>query len=60
MDYVAWGQMADENPDLKNRYLPTSNIVAAAMYLAKQKQQFGGTWESCYYNHYQDPSLPDA
>ncbi|KAF2168569.1 hypothetical protein M409DRAFT_21319 [Zasmidium cellare ATCC 36951] len=60
MDYVAWGQMADENPDLKNRYEPTSNIVAAAMYLAKQKGQFGGTWDETYYNHYQDPSLPDA
>ncbi|KAK4504481.1 hypothetical protein PRZ48_005397 [Zasmidium cellare] len=57
MDYVAWGQMADEDPDLKNRYLPTSNIVAAAMYLAKQKAQYGGTWEETYYNHYQDPSL---
>lgn len=57
MDYVAWGQMADSNSQLENRYLPASNIMAAAMYLARAKQQYGCAWDSCYYNHYRDPSL---
>ncbi|EME79712.1 uncharacterized protein MYCFIDRAFT_212292 [Pseudocercospora fijiensis CIRAD86] len=56
MDYVAWGQMADENPELKNRYMPTDNIVAAAMFLQKAKAKYGGDWETTYTQHYQDPT----
>ncbi|KAF2158480.1 hypothetical protein M409DRAFT_31012 [Zasmidium cellare ATCC 36951] len=57
IDYVAWGQMADRDPQLDNRYLPTSNIVAAAMYLSAMKQRYGCAWDDCYRNHYQDPNL---
>ncbi|KXT03896.1 hypothetical protein AC579_6238 [Pseudocercospora musae] len=56
MDYVVWGQMADENSALKNRYLPTDNIVASAMFLKKAKDQYGDDWETTYTQHYQDPS----
>ncbi|KXS94859.1 hypothetical protein AC578_8468 [Pseudocercospora eumusae] len=56
MDYVAWGQMADENSALKNRYLPTDNIVASAMFLKKAKDHYGCDWETTYTQHYQDPT----
>lgn len=56
MDYVAWGQMADQNKDLKNRYNPADNIMASAMFLAKAKSQYGGDWATTYSQHYQDPT----
>ncbi|USW49276.1 Putative transglycosylase SLT domain 1, Lysozyme-like domain superfamily [Septoria linicola] len=55
MDYVAWGQMADQDSSLKNRYMPGDNILAAAMYMKRQKDQFGSDWETTYTQHYQDP-----
>ncbi|KAF2211790.1 hypothetical protein CERZMDRAFT_85185 [Cercospora zeae-maydis SCOH1-5] len=56
MDYVAWGQMAEQDPSLKNRYMPGDNIVASAMYLKGKKDTNGGDWETTYRNHYQDPN----
>ncbi|KAF7198399.1 hypothetical protein HII31_00138 [Pseudocercospora fuligena] len=56
IDYVAWGQMADENSSLKNRYMPSDNIMASAMFLKKAKDQYGGDWETTYSQHYQDPN----
>ncbi|KAI5367466.1 putative transglycosylase SLT domain 1, Lysozyme-like domain superfamily [Septoria linicola] len=55
MDYVAWGQMADQDSSLKNRYMPVDNILAAAMYMKRLKDQFGSDWETTYNQHYQDP-----
>lgn len=55
MDYVAWGQMAEQDASLKNRYMPGDNIVASAMYLKGKKDANGGDWETVYRNHYQDP-----
>jgi soluble lytic murein transglycosylase-like protein len=57
IDPVAWGQMADKDPSLKNRYNPAENIMAGAAYLASKA---GGSpptspegWKSLYHAQYQ-------
>ncbi|HET6346936.1 MAG TPA: transglycosylase SLT domain-containing protein, partial [Myxococcota bacterium] len=57
IDPVAWGQMADKDPSLKNRYNPADNIMAGAEYLASKA---GGSppssydgWKALYHGQYQ-------
>lgn len=56
MDHVAWGRMMDMNVNLKNRYMPGDNIMAAAMYLRESKDTFDCDWQTAYTQHYQDPT----
>lgn len=55
IDNVAFGQQVQKNPNLKNRYTPADNIMAAAMRLKQGKDEAGCDWETAYYQHYQDP-----
>lgn len=55
IDYVGWGQQVDRDSSLQNRYMPSDNILAAAMYLKAAKEEYGGDWSTTYTQHYQDP-----
>ena len=55
-DYISWGQMADKNGDLNNRYMPADNIMAGAMRLKDGRDGCGydcdwATALKCHYQH---------
>lgn len=52
-DYISWGQMADKNGDLNNRYMPADNIMAGAMRLKDGRDGCDCDWATALKCHYQ-------